>query len=111
MTDDNVSATTTDENRDRETTTISWTGDDDERAASVGRAMTAADMGLLDTLPRLIGDEISARRRARHWSKRELAEAVGVDPETIRLWESGTHMPTPPNLQAIADVLGLEDYD
>jgi DNA-binding XRE family transcriptional regulator len=46
-------------------------------------------------------------RRERGWTQFELALAVGVQPQTIYLWESGRRMPLVPQMRKLGEVFGL----
>jgi DNA-binding XRE family transcriptional regulator len=50
---------------------------------------------------------IRALRRDRGWTQFQLALAVGVQPQTIYLWESGRRMPQVPQLRKMGEVFGL----
>jgi transcriptional regulator with XRE-family HTH domain len=57
-----------------------------------------------------LGSRIAAWRRARGFSHRELAKAVGVTRAAVYQWEgSGESQTTPslPHLEAVVKVLGL----
>lgn len=46
-------------------------------------------------------------RRERGWTQFELALAVGVQPQTIYLWESGRRLPQVPQVRRLGQVFGL----
>jgi DNA-binding XRE family transcriptional regulator len=46
-------------------------------------------------------------RRERGWTQFELALAVGVQPQTIYLWESGKRLPQVPQMRKLGEVFGL----
>lgn len=46
-------------------------------------------------------------RDAHGWTQLELAIKLGVTPVTVYNWERGQHMPTAPQLRALACVLGV----
>jgi DNA-binding XRE family transcriptional regulator len=46
-------------------------------------------------------------RRERGWTQFQLALAVGVQPQTIYLWESGRRLPQVPQLRKLGEVFGL----
>jgi DNA-binding XRE family transcriptional regulator len=50
---------------------------------------------------------IRALRRDRGWTQFQLALAVGVQPQTVYLWESGRRMPQVPQLRKVGEVFGL----
>jgi DNA-binding XRE family transcriptional regulator len=50
---------------------------------------------------------IRALRRERGWTQFELAIAVGVQPQTIYLWESGRRQPQVPQMRKLGEVFGL----
>jgi DNA-binding XRE family transcriptional regulator len=54
------------------------------------------DMTTIDTL-----------RRARGWTQFELALAVGVQPQTIYLWESGRRQPKVSQMRKLGKVFGM----
>lgn len=56
-----------------------------------------------------LGDRIRAARKAKNWSQRELAQRVGVTPQSIQVIESGG-VRSPQNLAQIAQVLGVNPY-
>lgn len=58
--------------------------------------------------PSTIGDRIRTHRERKGMSQSDLARLVKMTPQAINLIESGaTKAPTPANLLAIADVLGV----
>jgi DNA-binding XRE family transcriptional regulator len=46
-------------------------------------------------------------RRARGWTQFELAMAVGVQPQTVYLWESGRRQPQVPQMRKLGQVFGI----
>ncbi len=52
-------------------------------------------------------------RHERGWTQFELALAVGVQPQTIYLWESGRRLPQVPQVRKLGDVFGMcsDDID
>lgn len=52
-----------------------------------------------------LGEKIKAARK-RKYTQEELAEILGVHPNTIVRWEHGTRVPNAEKLKAIADILG-----
>jgi DNA-binding XRE family transcriptional regulator len=56
---------------------------------------------------------IRGLRRERGWTQFELALAVGVQPQTIYLWESGRRLPQVPQVRKLGEVFGLcsDDID
>jgi DNA-binding XRE family transcriptional regulator len=46
-------------------------------------------------------------RRERGWTQFQLALAVGVQPQTVYLWESGRRVPQVPQLRKLGEVFGL----
>ena len=50
---------------------------------------------------------IRALRQERGWTQFELALAVGVQPQTIYLWESGRRLPQVMQMRKLGDVFGL----
>jgi DNA-binding XRE family transcriptional regulator len=46
-------------------------------------------------------------RRERGWTQFQLALAVGVQPQTVYLWESGRRMPQVPQLRKLGQIFGL----
>lgn len=46
-------------------------------------------------------------RQARGWTQFELALAVGVQPQTVYLWESGRRTPQVPQLRKLGELFGL----
>ena len=46
-------------------------------------------------------------RRERGWTQFELALAIGVQPQTIYLWESGRRMPQVPQMRKLGEIFGL----
>jgi transcriptional regulator with XRE-family HTH domain len=46
-------------------------------------------------------------RRERGWTQFELALAVGVQPQTVYLWERGRRIPQVPQLRKLGEVFGL----
>lgn len=51
---------------------------------------------------------LRTRREALGLDRAELAERVGVDPETISRWENGEVVPPPKRLAKVAQVLELD---
>lgn len=54
---------------------------------------------------------LRAAREARGVSRAVLADMVGVDVETVRLWETGQGAPAPGRLQRVAGAVGLAVED
>ncbi|MBA3416059.1 MAG: helix-turn-helix domain-containing protein [Chloroflexia bacterium] len=50
---------------------------------------------------------IRALRRERGWTQFELALRVGVQPQTVYLWERGRRMPLVPQLRRLGRVFDL----
>ena len=50
---------------------------------------------------------IRALRKERDWTQFELALAVGVQPQTIYLWESGRRLPQVLQMRKLGEVFGL----
>jgi DNA-binding XRE family transcriptional regulator len=46
-------------------------------------------------------------RRERGWTQFELALAVGVQPQTVYLWESGRRMPQVPQVRKLGEIFGI----
>jgi DNA-binding XRE family transcriptional regulator len=46
-------------------------------------------------------------RRERGWTQFLLALAVGVQPQTVYLWESGRRIPQVPQLRKLGEVFGI----
>jgi DNA-binding XRE family transcriptional regulator len=46
-------------------------------------------------------------RRERGWTQFELALAVGVQPQTVYLWESGRRMPQVPQVRRLGEIFGI----
>jgi DNA-binding XRE family transcriptional regulator len=46
-------------------------------------------------------------RRERSWTQFQLALAIGVQPQTIYLWESGRRLPQVPQLRKLGEVFGV----
>jgi DNA-binding XRE family transcriptional regulator len=46
-------------------------------------------------------------RCERGWTQFELAVAVGVQPQTIYLWESGRRLPQVPQMRKLGEVFGM----
>lgn len=80
---------------------------DNEPQSAISEAIYEPDDSgdLLSEMPRLIGDEIRARRRRRDWTQVELAERLDVSPESISDWENGKAVPTMVNLANLATML------
>src|SRR5437016_7230250 len=58
-----------------------------------------------ERLARKLGANIAARRKARKWSQEDLAERLGVAPETISRFERGATLPSLVTLHQIGQVL------
>jgi DNA-binding XRE family transcriptional regulator len=50
---------------------------------------------------------IRVLRRERGWTQFDLALAVGVQPQTVYLWESGRRQPQVPQMRKLGQVFGL----
>lgn len=52
-------------------------------------------------------------RRERGWTQFELALAIGVQPQTVYLWESGRRQPQVSQMRRLGEVFGLcsDDID
>ena len=60
-----------------------------------------------DPITSALGRRVRARRTARGLTQAYVAEAVGVDPVTVRRWELGLRMPTRSNLARLAQLFGI----
>lgn len=59
----------------------------------------------------MLGMRISALRRQKNWSQRELAERMGVRPSTIGMYEQGRREPDCAGLVRLAELFGVTtDY-
>lgn len=58
-----------------------------------------------DDLGKLLGQQIAAHRRALNLTQYQLAERLGVEPETISRFERGTSLPSLKRLLELSDVL------
>lgn len=68
---------------------------------------TIEHLGCFDLLPdKTLGQRITKQRLARGWTKKQLAQQLGVNEKTIRLWEDGRCSPSPDNSKKLKD-LGL----
>jgi transcriptional regulator with XRE-family HTH domain len=56
--------------------------------------------------PSSLPERLASRRRVLGLSQREMAERMGVDPDTLRGWEAGRHQPTGKSLDGIQRALG-----
>jgi len=54
-----------------------------------------------------VAKTIRALRRERGWTQFELALRVGVQPQTVYLWERGRRTPLVPQLRKLGQVFGL----
>ena len=63
------------------------------------------------TLGVLLGRNIAERRKLRGITQNDLAEILGVEPITISRFERGSHLPTLPRLEQIANALGVSVGD
>src|SRR5215204_4507005 len=50
---------------------------------------------------------IRALRQARGWTQFELALKVGVQPQSVYLWESGRRMPQVPQMRKLGELFGI----
>lgn len=50
---------------------------------------------------------IRALRRERGWTQFELALMVGVQPQTVYLWEHGRRTPMVPQLRKLGEIFGM----
>lgn len=53
------------------------------------------------------GREAKRKDDGKHWTQRDLADAVGVDENTVGNWESGRTEPSIPTKRAVAAALGV----
>ena len=54
-----------------------------------------------------IGERIKVARLSRNLTQAQLAEAVGVKPSTVGMWENGRREPDSVTLDALADVYNV----
>lgn len=54
-----------------------------------------------------VAANIRAARDAKNLTQRELGVMLGVDAMYVSRWERGVVMPSPPNVEALADALGV----
>lgn len=55
-----------------------------------------------------MGEKIRQARERAGMTQRELAQALGVDPSAVSLWEGGKNAPTVNNIYKLASILGVE---
>lgn len=60
------------------------------------------------TSPRTLGEHLRAQRLDRGLMQREVARTLGVDPETLRNWETGKHEPAVRHYPAVFAFLGFD---
>src|SRR5437764_14802984 len=58
-----------------------------------------------ERLAKKLGANIAMRRKARKWSQEDLAERLGVAPETISRFERGATLPSLLTLQRLGQML------
>ena len=59
-------------------------------------------------VPKTIGDHIRKRRLELHILQKPLAERLGVNIETLKIWERGAAMPMIRHLPAVIEFLGID---
>ena len=57
------------------------------------------------------GNLIRGRRKALEMSGPELAQKLGVQPQTLRVWECGRQWPGPKQIRQLAAILGCDPLD
>jgi transcriptional regulator with XRE-family HTH domain len=62
---------------------------------------------LLSAIDVHVGGRIAARRQSAEWSIGDLANRSGLSPARLEAYEAGTQRPTPADLLAISEVLGV----
>lgn len=68
-------------------------------------AQMPTDKNLDDDLGKLLGQQIAVHRRALNLTQLQLAEHLGVEPETISRFERGTSLPSLKRLLELSAVL------
>lgn len=58
-----------------------------------------------------LGEKIKERRIALGWSVPDLARKVGINPNSVREWESGKITPSEKFRRVLLDVIGVDYYD
>lgn len=58
-----------------------------------------------------MGAKIRQFRERIGLSQKQLADALGIDPSAVCLWETGKTTPTVQNLIRLADILGCKPGD
>ena len=58
-----------------------------------------------------LGKQIAEARKAKGINQAELAEMIGVSPEAVSNWESGTNTPGVNNLRRLEELLNLDTFD
>jgi transcriptional regulator with XRE-family HTH domain len=64
-----------------------------------------------DSLDVEVGQRVRVFRLERELSQRKLAKRLGVTPQQVQKYESGTSRIGAGRLQAVADILGVPIYD
>ena len=59
-------------------------------------------------LAQTLGARLAERRKEINMTQGDVAEALGVDPETVSRFERGTHLPSLLTLQALSTVLKIK---
>ena len=58
-----------------------------------------------------VGRNIAARRKQLDLKQDQLAEAIGVEPESVSRFERATHAPALRTLERVAAVLAIQPYE
>jgi len=58
-----------------------------------------------------IGERILAHRKARGWSRPELAKETAYSVEAIRLWEKDKNVPSEPSLRALELAFEIDSWE
>ncbi|RAI14316.1 MAG: XRE family transcriptional regulator [Candidatus Melainabacteria bacterium] len=65
----------------------------------------------MNDIKALVGQRIKTIRKYRKYTQEQLAELIGIEPQSLSYMETGKFSPSPDTLQKLGEVLKVQPYE
>ena len=65
----------------------------------------------MNDIKTLVGQRIKTIRKNRKYTQEQLAELIGIEPQSLSYMETGKFSPSPDTLQKLGEVLKVQPYE
>lgn len=65
----------------------------------------------MNDIKALVGQRIKTIRKYRKYTQEQLAELIGIEPQSLSYMETGKFSPSPDTLQKLGEVLKVQSYE